>query len=96
MYRPRFKRGTGKGDSTTSCSERKRHEGGIELIERDTVFMRQYCTVLGLKEAPVKETVQRPVLKGRDRREDSIELIFLNVKNRKPNNEHCQSVGGQF
>jgi hypothetical protein len=53
MYRPRLKRGTGKGDSITSCSERKRHEGGIELI-------------------------------------------FLNIKNRKPNNEHCQSVGWQF
>jgi hypothetical protein len=53
MYRPRFKRGIGKGDSITSCAERKRHEGGIELI-------------------------------------------FLNIKNRMPNNEHCQSSGGQF
>ncbi len=57
QYRPRFKRDTGRRDSVTSCVERKGHEGGIELIDRDTVFMRQYCTVLGLKETQVKETV---------------------------------------
>jgi hypothetical protein len=55
--------------------------------------MRQYSTVLGLKETQVEETVQRNEGK---RHEGGIELIFLNIKNRMPNNEHCQSVGGQF
>jgi hypothetical protein len=30
------------------------------------------------------------------RHEGGIELIFLNIKNRMPNNEHCQPGGGQF